>query len=478
MSFFGFLLLALLVLNTTLRFFTNYLNVVPRLFNIADVFMVGLFLLLFLGHKGATTLHRKEFDRLVIFNLILVSGALLNLEYLHAQATASQLIMWNEPIILFLVLINLPFSLRDVRAFNRLLFALIIFEFLVGITQVPIYLETGQSESIIGSFHGNAEQYGAFVMIGVFYLMGKWRVEPARRVYHGITLLGMLALILLIDNKASWIGIALSILYLLHRMGGLDAHPTSKIKYVFAFSLLSLFGLFVIGNSSSSLYKYATIQQAWQSGNFFNLGKFKAYRDVFTAYTHNPYMALVGSGPATFYSRASSQFYGLSEDMFINPLARLADGKNAYRVSDSMGGVIEKTEAEPFFKTFFLESKIYTVGSGTADDPFFSFVALLGETGILGTLVYLGIYVMVFKKLSFCFDRFRKDAALFPLTASTLGFLVYLMIISIYNNWLETGRMTTILWSMITMVLKYHELTPAHAIEDDSLHLSPAAVVL
>ena len=32
------------------------------------------------------------------------------------------------------------------------------------------------------------------------------------------------------------------------------------------------------------------------------------------------------------------------------------------------------------------------------------------------------------------------------------------MSISLYNNWLETGRMTTILWSMIAMVYKYDEV--------------------
>ncbi|MGI0014461.1 MAG: hypothetical protein ACREBU_13620 [Nitrososphaera sp.] len=344
-------------------------------------------MLLFIGYKGGIATYKHVFAHLVIFNFILVFGALLNFDYLYPKAAISQIIMWNEPIILFLILVNLPFSLQDIKTFNKLLFFLIVFEFIVGIMQVPIYLKTGESESIIGTFHGNAEQYAAFLMIGIFYLFGKSKTEPSRKILYNVIIPAMLALILLIENKASWIGIGLSVMYLLHRMGRLEIYVAHKMKYIFIFSLLLLFALFVIFRSASTLHKYAAIEQAWQSGNFFNLGKMKAYRDTFMSYNDKPYMALVGSGPGTFYSRASNQFFELTEDMFIIPLTSLLGKKEEYRASDSMGGVIKKAEMESFFKTFFFESKIYLTGSGTVDDPFFSFVALLGETGLAGTFI-------------------------------------------------------------------------------------------
>jgi hypothetical protein len=428
-----------------------------------------MFLLLFIGYKGGIAAYKHVFGHLVIFNVILVGGALLNFEYLYPKVAISQIIMWNEPIILFLILVNLPFSLQDIKTFNKLLFFLIVFEFIVGVMQVPIYLKTGESESIIGTFHGNAEQYAAFLMIGIFYLFGKSKTEPARKILYNMIIPAMLALILLIENKASWLGIGLSVMYLLHRMGGLEIYVTHKIKYIFAFSLLFLFALFVVLRSASTLYKYAAIQEAWESGNFSNLGKLKAYRDTFMSYSEKPYKTLVGSGPGTFYSRAANQFFELSDDMFIVPLTSLLGKKEEYRASDSMGGVINKAEKEPFFKTFFLENKIYLTGSGTVDDPFFSLVALLGETGLAGTFIYLGIYIIIFKRLSFYFDKWRNDSMMFPLVASTVGFLVYIMVISIYNNWLETGRLTTILWSMIAMVLKYGDLTSTNELPDSNM---------
>ena len=62
---------------------------------------------------------------------------------------------------------------------------------------------------------------------------------------------------------------------------------------------------------------------------------------------------------------------------------------------------------------------------------------------------------------------YKDDPNIFPLVVAATGFLVYLVVISIYSTWLETTRMTTILWSMIVVVFKYHELErselPTHA---------------
>ena len=149
MNLFGFLVCALLFLNTTLRFFTNHLQVLPRIFNIADIIFVGLFVLLFIGSKQGLAHEGKLFGRLVVFNSVLMLGTLLNMEFYYPQAAISQIIMWNEPIILFLVLVNLPFSRQDFSAFNRLLFILIIFEFFAGLTQVLVF-KAGWGTTLLG----------------------------------------------------------------------------------------------------------------------------------------------------------------------------------------------------------------------------------------------------------------------------------------------------------------------------------------
>lgn len=462
MTSYSFLLYALLIINVIAKFFTNYLNVIPRQFNLADIGIVGLLLVLYISRpqtsKGIQ--FKKIFNLLLSFNIILLLGALLNFKYFYDLAAISQVIMFNEPIILFIVLVNLSFSFENVNTFNKLLFFLIMFEVIIGILQVPVYLKTGESESIIGTFQHNAEQYAAFLMIGIFYLIGKVRVISQKKMFNRVLMLGMFILILLIDNKASWIGIIMSVFYVMYRIGKLSSKEGHFLKYSVIFFMFIVIGYSVVQRASGSLYKYEQVLLAWEKGSFFNIGKLKAYGDIFASYSDYPHMTIVGSGPATFYSRASRQFYNLSDDMFYTDTRIFTEQyyKKLYRPSNAMAGVITKTDREPFFKQYFRDRKIFRIGSGTTDEPFSSYAALLGETGILGTLIYLGIYIFILRKLNFYLKKYQNDSKIFPLIVSAIGFLAYIMVISIYSNWIETGRMTTILWSMIAIVCKYDEL--------------------
>jgi len=80
-------LLALLIGNVVLRFFTNHLTVLPRVFNIADVFLIALLVLLFF--LGARDRRPLKFGwagvgvTLVVFDLLAILGTLLNSNYIY-----------------------------------------------------------------------------------------------------------------------------------------------------------------------------------------------------------------------------------------------------------------------------------------------------------------------------------------------------------------------------------------------------------
>ncbi len=172
-------------------------------------------------------------------------------------------------------------------------------------------------------------------------------------------------------------------------------------------------------------------------------------------------MFFIGSGPGTFYSRAGRGFYDISESMYYSK----QETKEVYKASDSMGGVIGRTLTNPFYKQFYDNDKIYCLGSGTTDEPFSSYVGLLGETGIIGTFLYLAIYITVLRKLSIYLNRYKNDPNIFLLIAACVGCVAYTMALSVYRGWFEVGRMTTILWSMIAMVFRYPELYQKNEIE-------------
>jgi hypothetical protein len=175
-------------------------------------------------------------------------------------------------------------------------------------------------------------------------------------------------------------------------------------------------------------------------------------------------MALVGSGFGTFYSRSARQFYMGRRNLYQQRKGAISDDYKAVRErrSDSMRGVIQQVRYDPFYFQFYLDEsqKIYPLYTGQADEPFASYVSLLGETGILGTLFYLGIYFVTGRRLLRLFKESEHDPTAQRLTACALGFLVYTLVNCIFNNWLETTRMTSILWSIMGISLMHPKVVP------------------
>jgi hypothetical protein len=452
---YSFLLFSLVILNVNLRFFTNKLNILPRVFNVFDIAIVGCLALLFLLNPGAwigAFKYKNVLKYLLLFNLVLLISATFNSEHVYFQPALSQIIMLNEPIILFLVLVNLPFPAETFRRFSRLLFFLVGFEFVLGLIQLPISITTGQSEAIIGTFSGNAEQYASFLLLGAFYVKAKEKSAAEKMQRGTVKVLALVCMILLIDNKASWLGMVASLWYVYTLTAGTGFW--GRVKSLAGLAFLAVFVLIAVVQFSPTLYKFEDLVDAWNTGNFTQLGKIKAYSDVATAFKESSLIAFVGSGPGTFYSRAAKQFYL----PFYHPasLAYVASSDFQQRSSNSMAGVIEPLRVEAYFTRFYVHRRIFPIGSDQIDNPFASYIGILGEAGFVGILLYLGIYLSVFKRLrAACETLLKSKSDLYPLAVSTAGFLVYTLTVSVYNNWLETGRITTLLWSCIAMVLGY-----------------------
>jgi len=132
-----------------------------------------------------------------------------------------------------------------------------------------------------------------------------------------------------------------------------------------------------------------------------------------------------------------------------------------------MGGIIKQAKNfEPYFKQYYLNRRLFLIYSGTADSPFSSYASLLGETGMLGLIIYFGFYIYIIKNMKFNLKKYFGNSHIFPLITASFGFLLYIIIMGFYNFWLETGRLTTILWSMIAMVVKYDEINSTEASVD------------
>jgi hypothetical protein len=451
--------LLLLLANVLTRFFTNYLGVLPRHFNIADVGLTLLLWGLSWFHPAPhprSPLHRAATTALVSLVVIGGAGFLLNAHPGHLPAAASQVLMLAEPLLLLVAMSRLGLTAPEVAGYVKWLERLIWLELVIGICQVPIFLATGESESIMGTFQHNAEHYAAFITLGMFFLIGKLRVEESGNLLRKLMIVGMLALVICVDNKASWLGLATSLFLLLLVLGALEGRLLGLIAAAVAGVVVLIIGVVIVVNVSGSLHKFERLAEIWRNGDLSQLGKVKAVRDIVASNVQHPHMWLIGSGPGSFYSRASHQFFGENIDRMYRDISHLSRAGEDYKASNSMGGVITLADKDPYYyqlQTF--GDEIVPVGTSMVDQPFSFFHGILGEFGLMGTLLYLVPYWVLGRTLRRVLLANPRDRQIVPLAAATYGFLIYLMVNSIYGPMLETGRMTTILWSLAACCLVF-----------------------
>jgi len=151
----GFLLLKLLLLcNVFMRAFTNEWGLLPKIFNVLDIAIVGALLLVAAGSptppQSEVTVRMRR--RLIGFNIVLLLGAVLNFEFFNLLPALGQWLMWNQPLLLFLAVWRLPLPGGAVEEYGTLLKRLIVIQVLIGIAQIPNYYKWGDSEEIIGTF--------------------------------------------------------------------------------------------------------------------------------------------------------------------------------------------------------------------------------------------------------------------------------------------------------------------------------------
>lgn len=404
---------------------------------------------------------------LSVFNVVCLLGTLLNLDYFYPPAALAQLVMYNEPIVLFLVLVNLPFTMKTIQKFSALLFGLVIVELIIGIMQVPLFIATGNTEQIIGTFYGNAEQYSTFILLGIFLFFARSIFSTNYRHLYYLMSITTLILIILIDNKASWLGIIVSLSVVVVNIMGTKKMLRYRLHLLILFLTLLSVGYWA-AQSSKTISKLDRFIEIILDGNVTKVGKLQAYIDVIQSFRDNPHMMFVGSGLGNFYSRASYQFYNYSKyydrvninRRYLNKEEIEKGKKEKYqkKTSNSMGSMVEKNEQDPFYAQYYNAKKVLVgIGSGQVDNPFSSYNGLFGETGMLGLMIYLFIYSLLLKLSIYQIHCNRSDPQIFPLAIVGLGLTVYLLTVSVYGMWLDTGRLNTILWSINAIVFCYSQ---------------------
>ena len=222
------------------------------------------------------------------------------------------------------------------------------------------------------------------------------------------------------------------------------ARTSSRLVMTIVVGAVSVVTLIVIGTSFPDLKLLKVFDLLQDTTPLVQSGKVEVVKNVGKLYEANPHAALVGSGPATFSSRGYTTF----------ALASEGKSSKADPVALSLlGGQSYGTDVAQQYVLSIQDNPIQ--GGRTAASPFSSYTSLAAEVGLLGLLIYLAVYA---KALLFSFRSLAASARENDLLAARLGFtcfggILLLLMQAVFDNWLDTTRVTIALWMLVGLLI-------------------------
>jgi hypothetical protein len=438
---------ACLILVVCIRFFSEDLRALPALVQYIDVPLTGAVafcaLLGFLrrGHRvGRSRLGTVLF----LFLLVSLGSALINMSRTELLPTGMFIFNFLCPLVFAVVIIDAPLERKDMELVLRTFLWLGVLQLAVSVVySLPKFFATSNPDFVSGTFGRNAYQFTYFIGLWFLYVLGGTLVESRhkRRWQNpaiALAALFVFGLFYAAQYRAMLIFFTLVILFTLW------ASPMRLSKRLFQ-------TIVVAGVSVAMLVTVATAFPSLKLLKVFDLledtspvvqsGKVQAMRNVGTMYGDMPHTMLVGAGPATFVSRSFKVFAS-------TPKPGEAVGGLAVGL---MGGLYSTDVATKYVST--IEDKPIQGGT-TASSPYSSFTALAAEVGSVGLFVYLSAYL-----IALVYARRRLKASVRAgdrmgarLAFTCFGGLLLLLVQAVFDNWLETTRVSIPLWTLVGLL--------------------------
>ncbi len=200
-----------------------------------------------------------------------------------------------------------------------------------------------------------------------------------------------------------------------------------------------------VGRTTSS----PTIGEFWNllssPSLILEVNKFKAFQNLMRLYEQVPHAVVFGVGPGSYSSRGFQTF------------VQAAPGAEDYTnvVRGYINPIYPSIWAQKFVVPLVFNST-YMFGSWTIDGPYSSYLSLLAEVGVLGFLIYIRIYYVVFKRALASSKKAWKQGNfdLFAVSIACISGIIFLFQMAFLDNWFETSRVTVPLWLLLVPVLK------------------------
>ena len=439
---------ASLVLIVCVRFLSEDLRVVPSLVQYIDVPITGILLFcafLAFVRRGHLVGASKLGMILYLFILISLVSAWINSSRTQLLPVAMFIFNFSAPLIFAVVIIDARLERRDILLVIRTFFWLGVLQVVVAVLYgLPRFLASHNPDYVSGTFGQNAYQFTYFIGLWLLYVLGG-SIAGSRSSRRGHTLfvtvaaLAVFGLFYAAQYRAMLIFFTLVILLTLWVS---PSRVSSRVLLTVVISAVSVITLIAVATSFPNLKLLKVFDLFQDSTPIVQSGKVTAVKNVVAMYGDEPQAALVGSGPATFSSRA-----------YLTFSAKPRPGKEA--VGALAVGIMGGQYSTDVSRRYIASIPYKPIQGGTtASSPWSSYTSLAAEVGPLGFFAYLAAYLaaLVFSLRSMRASARVQDTLGVTLAFACFGGLVLLLIQALFDNWLETTRVAIPLWTLVGLL--------------------------
>lgn len=416
-----------------IRLLTETLGILPRLFNGIDMVLIpaiiGLSVISCLMRGGQFASVGLE-AWMALFLAVWFLSTLLNIDDILPAATSLYLVGHLLPVAFAVAVFNLQFSERFSRGVTAVLVGLTMFGVSVGLSQIGELADN--PDALVFSFGTNSNQTAFFLSLVLSLLLARWFCGVAS-LWQKLFVAGLLPLFFLAGFKAAWVSYPLVVVVTFltagfQQRGRLIRALGSAGVFLAAVALIVVF---VPLPERHYFEGFAQFDPA-------TLGRFVLVTNLPEVLLARPWGLVVGVGPGTFSSRAFRIF---------------GDLPNRGSATDVTFEAIPPTYMTRLAADYVVPLVTMTgwqLSSGTVEWPFSSYISLLAETGVIGFVAMVSIYVLTWSRLMRAAAQARtRESRALSLAASMV--LLMLLSISVLDNYLEHTRLASLAWLMAAL---------------------------
>ncbi len=430
------------------RFFTDSVGVLPGVAQYVDMPLTAVMLfciLLRLIRSGVRTRHSGLVQVTFLFVLVALISASMNLSRADPLPVGVFIFTFTAPLLFAIVAIGSPMGRQDVLLVTKAFFWLGLLQvFVAAVYSMPRFFATGDPDYVSGTFGINAYQFTYFLGLWLLYVLGGTLNRTGRKsLRQNVMILLSLACVFGLFYAAQYR--AMLVFFTLVILVSLWASPvrfSKRVMQMIGVAAVSVGALISVATAYPDLKLLGVFDLFQDATPVVESGKAQAVGKVGEMYGDMPHTMLVGSGPATFTSRAHQTFSKA-------PQAK-KEAAGAFLVS-IMGGRYQTDVAREYVGTIDVKP---IQGGTTASSPFSSYTSLAAEVGILGLFIYLAAYGIA---LTYSYRKLRQSAATGDALTARLAFtcfggLILLLVQALFDNWLDATRVAIPLWILVGLL--------------------------